>query len=45
MCGGKASGLELDWYLTDWTRTDNVIDYGIKSVEKKEQNTEIVIEE
>jgi hypothetical protein len=43
-CAEKASGLELDWYLTDWTRTDNVIDYGIKSVEKKEQNTEIVIE-
>ena len=43
-CAEKASGLELDWYLTDWTKTDNVIDYGIKSVEKKEQNTEIVIE-
>ena len=43
-CAEKASSLELDWYLTDWTRTDNVIDYGIKSVEKKEQNTEIVIE-
>jgi len=43
-CAEKASGLELDWYLTDWTRTDNVIDYGIKSVEKNEQNTEIVIE-
>lgn len=43
-CAEKASGLELDWYLTDWTRTDNVIDYGIKSVEKKEKNTEIVIE-
>jgi hypothetical protein len=43
-CAEKASGLELDWYLTDWTKTDNVIDYGIKSVEKKEQNTEIIIE-
>ena len=43
-CAEKASGLELDWYLTDWTRTDNVIDYGIKSVEKNEKNTEIVIE-
>lgn len=29
----KISGLELDWYLNDWTRTTNTIDYGIKSVE------------
>ena len=43
-CAEKASGIELDWYLTDWSRTNNVIDYGIKSVEKKEQNTEIIIE-
>ncbi|MBU2949663.1 M1 family metallopeptidase [Tamlana agarivorans] len=31
----KVSGLELDWYLNDWTRTLNTIDYGVKSVEDK----------
>lgn len=29
----KVSGLELDWYLTDWTQTTNTIDYAVKSVE------------
>ncbi|WP_067151743.1 M1 family metallopeptidase [Pseudotamlana agarivorans] len=29
----KVSGLELEWYLTDWTGTTNTIDYGVKSVE------------
>ena len=28
----KVSGMELDWYLTDWTQTTNTIDYGIKNV-------------
>ena len=28
----KASDMELDWYLTDWTQTTNTIDYGIKEV-------------
>ncbi|OIQ23454.1 M1 family metallopeptidase [Lacinutrix sp. MedPE-SW] len=28
----KVSGLELEWYLTDWTQTTNTIDYGVKSV-------------
>ena len=28
----KTSGMELDWYLTDWTQTTNTIDYGIKEV-------------
>ena len=31
-CAEKASGAELDWYLTDWTQTTNFIDYGISSV-------------
>jgi hypothetical protein len=31
----KISGLELDWYLMDWTQTTNTIDYGVKSVEGK----------
>lgn len=28
----KVSGLELDWYLMDWTQTTNQIDYSIKEV-------------
>jgi hypothetical protein len=29
----KISGLELDWYLTDFTQTTNTIDYGVKTIE------------
>jgi hypothetical protein len=29
----RVSGANLDWYLTDWTATTNMIDYGIKNVE------------
>ena len=29
----RVSGIQLKWYLTDWTQTTNSIDYGIKSVE------------
>lgn len=29
----KVSGLQLDWYLTDFAQTTNKIDYGVKSVE------------
>jgi aminopeptidase N len=29
----KVSGMELEWYLTDWAQTTNTIDYGIESVE------------
>ncbi len=28
----RVSGANLDWYLTDWTKTTNTIDYGIKDV-------------
>ena len=31
----RISGANLDWYLTDWTKTTNTIDYGIKSVNEK----------
>lgn len=31
----KISGLELDWYLNDWSRTTNTIDYGVKSIDGK----------
>jgi len=28
----KTSGLELDWYLTDWTKTTNTIDYAVSAI-------------
>ncbi|WP_420320886.1 M1 family metallopeptidase [Flagellimonas sp.] len=40
----KVSGMELDWYLTDWTQTTNTIDYSIKTVESEGQKTKIVLE-
>lgn len=35
----KVSGAELDWYLTDWTRTTNTIDYGVQAVEEDTTGT------
>ncbi|SHF72262.1 Peptidase family M1 [Salegentibacter echinorum] len=41
----KVSGAELDWYLNDWTRTTNSIDYGIKNVaEANEGTTKVTLE-
>jgi len=40
----KVSGMELDWYLTDWTQTTNTIDYAIKEVVAEGQKTKIVME-
>lgn len=40
----KVSGANLDWFLTDWTKTTNTIDYGIKSVEDFVTTTKIVLE-
>ena len=40
----KVSGMELDWYLTDWTQTTNTIDYGIKEVVADGNKTKIVFE-
>ncbi len=37
----KVSGAELQWYLTDWTKTTNTVDYGIKSV-TEDNNTSVV---
>ena len=31
----RVSGLELDWYLIDFTQTTNTIDYAVNSVEDK----------
>ncbi|MEM7380731.1 MAG: M1 family metallopeptidase [Bacteroidota bacterium] len=40
----KVSGLELGWYLQDWTQTTNTIDYGIKDVVADGENTQINLE-
>lgn len=40
----KVSGMELEWYLTDWTRTTNTIDYGIKEVTESGQGSLITLE-
>ena len=39
----KISGIELDWYLTDWTQTTNTIDYGIQSVEADGDKTKVTL--
>ena len=31
----KVSGIQLDWYLNEWTQTSNTIDYAIAKVEDK----------
>ena len=31
----KVSGLQLDWYLNEWTQTTHTIDYGIKVIAGK----------
>jgi len=40
----KISGVELDWYLTDWTQTTNTIDYGIKTVTAEDNTTKVTLE-
>lgn len=40
----KVSGIQLEWYLNDWTRTTKTIDYAIKEVRAKGQQTEVVLE-
>jgi hypothetical protein len=40
----KVTGANLDWYLNDWTKTTNTIDYGIKSVEDLVATTRITLE-
>ncbi|WP_299119711.1 M1 family metallopeptidase [uncultured Tenacibaculum sp.] len=32
----KVSGIQLDWFLNEWTQTTHTIDYGVKSVEGKD---------
>ncbi len=40
----KVSGIELDWYLTDWTQTTNTIDYAIKAVAESGGKTRVILE-
>ncbi|UQD55505.1 M1 family metallopeptidase [Flavobacterium sp. K5-23] len=40
----RVSGANLDWYLTDWTKTTNTIDYGIKSVVENGDATTVSLE-
>ncbi len=40
----KVSGIQLDWYLTDWTKTTNTIDYGIKDAIENKGSTTITLE-
>ena len=40
----KTSGLELEWFLTDWTQTVNTIDYAVKEVNLLGSKTEIILE-
>ncbi len=40
----KVSGIELDWYLLDWTQTTNTIDYGIKEVDADNEKTKVTLE-
>lgn len=40
----KVSGADLEWYLNDFTRTANTIDYGVKSVEAVEGGTRVSLE-
>jgi len=40
----RVSGIQLRWYLTDWTQTANTIDYAINEVNSIEGGTQIVLE-
>ncbi len=40
----KITGLELGWYLMDWTQTTNTIDYGIKEVLSDGGKTSVTLE-
>jgi len=40
----KVSGAELSWYLLDWTRTTNTIDYGINNINTTPNATIVTLE-
>ena len=39
----RVSGIQLQWYLTDWTQTTNVIDYKIEKVDGDSGNTKVLL--
>ncbi|MFC4221760.1 M1 family metallopeptidase [Flagellimonas marina] len=39
----KVSGMQLGWYLTDWTKTTNTIDYGIQNVAGDGDKTKVTL--
>ncbi|MDG1571527.1 M1 family metallopeptidase [Robiginitalea sp. M366] len=39
----KVSGMELEWYLVDWTQTTNTIDYAIEEVAAAGDKTRITL--
>ena len=39
----RVSGLQLQWFLTDWTQTTNKIDYAISEVNKVDGVTKILL--
>lgn len=43
-CAEKTSGMELEWFLTDWTQTTNTIDYGVKDAVALEVQTIVTLE-
>lgn len=40
----RVSGIQLRWYLTDWTQTANTIDYAVGEVKAFEGGTQVVLE-
>ena len=40
----RVSGLQLQWYLTDWTQTTNKIDYAINGLENTETGSVLHLE-
>ena len=40
----SVSGIQLKWYITDWTQTTNTIDYAIRSVDQVNNKTLVVLE-
>lgn len=40
----KVSGAELSWYLLEWTKTTNTIDYGIRDINVTQNSTIVTLE-
>ena len=40
----RVSGIQLRWYLTDWTQTTNTIDYSINGIDEREDKAVLQLE-